>query len=256
MTVPPPSPPPPEAPAEAHSADGSAPRATPAASCARPKADAENTFKISGSAYKLTRLRSLHHGTCLLSSPNLPRIGGFLRSPAEPFIKGRGVESVRSRIRNVGVDDTRTFEDAVVREFGKMYGEFDVRAELGDKDAQEEEKIRKGMKELESREWIYGQTPLFTFSTHPSEDDPRERPQLPGNFNLTFEARHGLIQNFSLSGLPSGGGASSLSETMVNAQIWEIDDWVRRLSAGGLNGKDASTIGEWLNSLLGKKGYE
>ncbi|WDK10505.1 lipoate-protein ligase A [Colletotrichum graminicola] len=181
MTVPPPSPPPPEAPAEAHSADGSAPRATPAASCARPKADAENTFKISGSAYKLTRLRSLHHGTCLLSSPNLPRIGGFLRSPAEPFIKGRGVESVRSRIRNVGVDDTRTFEDAVVREFGKMYGEFDVRAELGDKDAQEEEKIRKGMKELESREWIYGQTPLFTFSTHPSEDDPRERPQLPGN---------------------------------------------------------------------------
>ncbi|KAK1596685.1 uncharacterized protein LY79DRAFT_509292, partial [Colletotrichum navitas] len=134
----------------------------------------------------------------------------------------------------------------------------------------------------QSREWIYGQTPLFTFSTHPSEDDPRERPQLPGNvsellscppeitippasctpvsdplqFNLTFEARHGLIQKFSLSGLPSGGGASSLSETMVNAQIWEIDDWVRRLSAGGLNGKDASTIGEWLNSLLGKKENE
>ncbi|KAK2046685.1 hypothetical protein LZ31DRAFT_552140 [Colletotrichum somersetense] len=251
MTVPPPSPS--GTPAETQSADGSASSATPAASCARPKADAENTFKISGSAYKLTRLRSLHHGTCLLSSPNLPRIGGFLRSPAEPFIKGRGVESVRSRIRNVGVDDTRMFEDAVVKEFGKMYGDFDVRAELGDEDAQGEEKIRKGMRELESREWIYGQTPLFTFSTHPSEDDPRERPQLPGNFNLTFEARHGLIQKFSLSGLPSGGGASSLSETMINAQIWEIDDWVRRLSAGGLNGKDSSTIGEWLNSLLGKK---
>ncbi|KAK1596684.1 lipoyltransferase [Colletotrichum navitas] len=147
MTVPPLSPS--KAPAEMQSADGSASRATPAASCARPKADAENTFKISGSAYKLTRLRSLHHGTCLLSSPNLPRIGGFLRSPAEPFIKGRGVESVRSRIRNVGVDDTRTFEDAVVREFGNMYGEFDVRAELGDKDVQGEEKIQKGMGELE-----------------------------------------------------------------------------------------------------------
>ncbi|KAK1988339.1 lipoyltransferase [Colletotrichum cereale] len=149
ITVPPPSPA--GVPSEIRSADGSATGASPAASCARPKADAENTFKISGSAYKLTRLRSLHHGTCLLSSPNLPRIGGFLRSPAEPFIKGRGVESVRSRVRNVGVADTKAFEDAVVREFGKMYGEFDVRAELGDEDAQGEEKIRKGISELEVR---------------------------------------------------------------------------------------------------------
>ncbi|GKT87702.1 lipoate-protein ligase A [Colletotrichum tofieldiae] len=213
----------------------------------------QNTFKISGSAYKLTRLRSLHHGTCLLSSPNLPRIGSFLRSPAEPFIKARGVESVRSRIRNVGVTDTKTFEDAVVKEFGKMYGEFDVQAELGDKDAQGEEKIQKGLRELESRDWIYGQTPLFTFATHPSDDDSRERPHLPGNFNLTFEARHGLIQKFSLSGLSSGGEVNSLAESMVNSQIWEIDDWTQRLRAGGLNGKDAATIGEWLNSLLGKK---
>lgn len=147
MTVPPPSSP--GAPVKTQSANDVA----SAASCAKPKVNAENTFKISGSAYKLTRLRSLHHGTCLLSSPNLPRIGGFLRSPAEPFIKARGVESVRSRIRNVGVADTKTFEDAVVKEFGKMYGEFDVQAELGDEDAQGEEKIQKGVKELEVR-WI------------------------------------------------------------------------------------------------------
>ncbi|KAJ0158687.1 putative lipoate-protein ligase A [Colletotrichum tanaceti] len=147
MTLPPPSAP--GALAETKPADDAAPGTSPAASCTKPKVNAENTFKISGSAYKLTRLRSLHHGTCLLSSPNLARIGSFLRSPAEPFIKGRGVESVRSRIRNVGVADTKTFEDAVVKEFGKMYGDFDVRAELGDEDAQGEEKIRKGMTELE-----------------------------------------------------------------------------------------------------------
>ncbi|GJC83646.1 putative lipoate-protein ligase A [Colletotrichum liriopes] len=251
MTLPPPTSS--EAPAKADSARGTTSAASSAASCAKPKVNAENTFKISGSAYKLTRLRSLHHGTCLLSSPNLPRIGSFLRSPAEPFIKARGVESVRSRIRNVGVTDTKTFEDAVVKEFGKMYGEFDVQAELGDKDAQGEEKIQKGLRELESRDWIYGQTPLFTFATHPSEDDSRERPHLPGNFNLTLEARHGLIQKFSLSGLSSGGEANSLAESMVNSQIWEIDDWTQRLRAGGLNGKDAATIGEWLNSLLGTK---
>ncbi|KAJ0142373.1 hypothetical protein CTA2_1415 [Colletotrichum tanaceti] len=72
-------------------------------------------------------------------------------------------------------------------------------------------------------------------------------------FNLAFEARHGLVQKFSLSGLSSGEDASSLSESMVNARIWEVGDWVERLRAGGLNGKEASSIGKWLNSLLGTR---
>ncbi|KAF0322318.1 putative lipoate-protein ligase A [Colletotrichum asianum] len=224
----------------------------PLSSCTgKPLANAENTYKISGSAYKLTRLRSLHHGTCLLSSPNLPRIGSFLRSPAEPFIKARGVESVRSRIRNVGVEDTKKFEAAVVEEFGKMYGAFDVEARLGE-EAGQVESVKKGIKELESREWIYGQTPLFTFSTHPSEDDDRERPELPGKFKLSFESRHGLIQQFALEGL-SSAQPQTLSESMINSQIWDIDDWTRRLRDGGLDAGDASTVGPWLNSLLGKR---
>lgn len=81
----------------------------------------QKPFKISGSAYKLTRLRSLHHGTCLLSSPNLDAISKFLRSPAKPFIKARGVDSVSSRITNVGLQNA-LFEDAVVQEFFSMYG--------------------------------------------------------------------------------------------------------------------------------------
>lgn len=58
-------------------------------------------LKVSGSAYKLTRLRSLHHGTCLLNSWNIDSISEYLRSPARPFLKARGVESVRSPIGNV-----------------------------------------------------------------------------------------------------------------------------------------------------------
>ncbi|KAI8223847.1 putative lipoate-protein ligase A [Colletotrichum sp. SAR 10_86] len=208
----------------------------PLSSCTgKPLANAENTYKISGSAYKLTRLRSLHHGTCLLSSPNLPRIGSFLRSPAEPFIKARGVESVRSRIRNVGVEDTKKFEQAVVEEFGTMYASSQLTAFT-----------------LQSREWIYGQTPLFTFSTHPSEEDDRKRPELPGKFKLSFESRHGLIQQFALEGL-SSAQPQTLSESMINSQIWEIDDWAQQLRDGGLDAGDASTVGPWLNSLLGKR---
>lgn len=52
--------------------------------------DSIKTFKISGSAYKLTRTRSLHHGTCLLSSPHLHLLSQLLRSPAAPYIKRAG----------------------------------------------------------------------------------------------------------------------------------------------------------------------
>lgn len=77
-------------------------------------------LKVSGSAYKLTRLRSLHHGTCLLNSRNLGSIGRFLRSPAKEFIKARGVDSVSSPITNVEVQNG-DFEQAVIEEFGEMY---------------------------------------------------------------------------------------------------------------------------------------
>ncbi|WXC55942.1 hypothetical protein SNK03_001886 [Fusarium graminearum] len=138
--------------------------------------DPIGTYKISGSAYKLTRLRSLHHGTCLLRSPNLKNISGMLRSPAEPFIKTRGVDSVRSPVRNAGIENA-AFEGAVLEEFARMYGDAQVREEISDK-VRELDVIRKGYDELQSRDWIYGQTPRFTFSSYPYAEDPRERPQL------------------------------------------------------------------------------
>ena len=82
--------------------------------------DGPPALKVSGSAYKLTRGRALHHGTCLLQSPNLKYIGQFLRSPARPYIKARGVESVSSPITNIGLSNT-DFTNAVLEEFGEMY---------------------------------------------------------------------------------------------------------------------------------------
>lgn len=104
------------------------------------------TYKISGSAYKLTRLRSLHHGTCLLSSPNLASIGQYLRSPAAPYITARGVESVRSKISNVGLEN-RDFEEAVVAEFGSMYGNMDAEF-IDENEALQNEVVQKGYKEI------------------------------------------------------------------------------------------------------------
>ena len=80
-------------------------------------------LKVSGSAYKLTRQRALHHGTCLLTSPNLSRISQLLNSPARPFFKARGVDSVRSPIGNISNELTagksvrQTFERELIKAF-------------------------------------------------------------------------------------------------------------------------------------------
>lgn len=149
------------------------------------------TFKISGSAYKLTRLRSLHHGTCLLSSPHLAQIGRYLRAPAAPYLKARGVESVRSPIRNVGVA-TEAFMEGVTREFVDMYGRPDVQVALGRTEGDDDdggagsvvggggggdfahEQIQKGYRELTVRSnfllllfFFFGFSPCFGMSLFP-----------------------------------------------------------------------------------------
>lgn len=209
-------------------------------------------FKVSGSAYKLTRLRSLHHGTCLLSSPNLADIGRLLRSPAEPYVKARGVESVRSRIRNVGLG-TEEFMEAVVGEFRAMYGAPDVQVAMGENGEAPDfvhEEIQKGRRELMSREWIYNQTPLFTFSTHASEDDPRERPPLPqdipDDFRATITSRHGQIQQADISGFDGS--------TLEGHDIHGITDWRQVLEAGGQAASNA--VGTWLNHIFGVRNSE
>lgn len=204
-------------------------------------------FKVSGSAYKLTRPRSLHHGTCLLDSPNLADIGRLLRSPAEPYVRARGVESVRSPVRNVGLSNG-AFVEAVKAEFAAMYGSPDVEVDMagarGDPDFAHVQ-IEKGYRELTSRDWIYNQTPQFTFSTHPTEGDPRERPPPPAGVPKDFRAklivRHGQIQEADLSGLD---GRSLEGQTLHT-----ITDW--RQVLGTENSTALEHVGRWFNELFG-----
>lgn len=77
-------------------------------------------LKVSGSAYKLTRARALHHATTLLASPNLHIIPQYLRSPAKKHIQAKGVESVSSPVGNIGLDMT-LFQKRLQEEFAAMY---------------------------------------------------------------------------------------------------------------------------------------
>ncbi|CAG1964241.1 unnamed protein product [Fusarium graminearum] len=210
--------------------------------------DPIGTYKISGSAYKLTRLRSLHHGTCLLRSPNLKNISGMLRSPAEPFIKTRGVDSVRSPVRNVGIENA-AFEGAVLEEFARMYGDAQVREEISDK-VRELDVIRKGYDELQSRDWIYGQTPRFTFSSYPYAEDPRERPQLDFDTKLRFDARHGVVEKFTAQGASSATEQGDLS-ALASSSIYDVSSWTAQLSQAGISDGEAVKFGSWMDNVLG-----
>ncbi|KAM7206397.1 Biotin/lipoate A/B protein ligase [Naviculisporaceae sp. PSN 640] len=225
----------------------------------------KSTYKISGSAYKLTRQRSLHHGTCLLSSPFLKSISGILRSPAAGYIKARGVESVRSPVRNVGIGNDE-FISAVVDQFRGMYGGHEISESdmlVHEESALQVPNIKKGLDELTSHEWIYGQTPLFTFSTHPTEDDPRPRPPLPEglpeDLQITFSARHGQIQEASISGLFSPSHAElhdQVVDELFKHKLHTITNWEDIIlppsvkSAAPEDHLAARNVARWLESIF------
>ncbi|KAL7943743.1 hypothetical protein V8C42DRAFT_328338 [Trichoderma barbatum] len=213
-----------------------------------PKAEAE-TYKISGSAYKLTRLRSLHHGTCLLRSPNLSSISGLLRSPAQGYLDARGVDSVRRPVKNIDVGNDE-FKDAVMSEFESMYGDVHFRGEFDDTALQVDE-IRRGYEELQSKSWIWGQTPRFTFSTHPTQEDPRPRPELPFDLNMNLLAKHGVIEEMNITHSDGAAIDALDASTFHGASVWEVDDWAESLTRAGLGSGLSNEAGAWLNGMLG-----
>ncbi|OQE25526.1 hypothetical protein PENSTE_c006G09775 [Penicillium steckii] len=252
------------------------------------------TRKISGSAFKLTRHRALHHGTCLLDSPNIHDLGRFLRSPARGFILAKGVESVRSPVGNVSRAMADTFfsmqgvMDNVIEEFVRLYGVHSdallrarraralepeifagdswVSGTVGEAQGEQEPAIGKGIAELRSLDWKYTQTPQFTFSTYPIEDDPRERPPLPSSLPSSTRAflrvKHGAIieSDISVSSDESLASeqASRVHQVLNGQKLHEItcDRWIEMLQQGfaGTDGADefiVEDLARYLGNMLG-----
>ncbi|CRG85342.1 lipoate-protein ligase A [Talaromyces islandicus] len=195
---------------------------------------APQALKISGSAYKLTRSRALHHGTCLLDSPNVHNLGAFLRSPARPYILAKGVGSVRSPVGNVSaalIDSAPPFSmegviSSIIDEFARLYQVVDeVLTQTRNNTQKDEEQLRVGddwvagtvgeglvreipeiqiiTSTLHSLDFKFLQTPEFTFSTFPTDADPRERPPLPSSLphstRVSIRAKKGSIVEASIS---------------------------------------------------------
>lgn len=200
-------------------------------------------LKVSGSAYKLTRNRALHHGTCLLSSPNLNVIPHYLHSPAKPFITARGVESVSSPVSNVLLDN-EDFITAVQSYFGKQYDEHGtVQSEELGKDLVQIKLIADGVRELKSLDWTYLQTPQFTLSNRLDTDAP---------VDLELTVRHGTITAAAVrSRDDSATGFAFDVDKMTETKLHCISSWNEVFeSQASLPLFQRSYLEQWMQRIL------
>ncbi|KAF2158602.1 hypothetical protein M409DRAFT_71547 [Zasmidium cellare ATCC 36951] len=204
--------------------------------------DTPKPLKVSGSAYKLTRNRALHHGTCLLSSPNLNIIPDYLHSPAKPFITARGVESVSSPVGNILLSNA-DFIRAVQARFAKHYEQQSLDTIDVEDEWLEISSVRKGYDELQSLEWKYLQTPQFTIST---------KEQVEG-VNMELTVRYGAITNGSIT-FNNGGSTSTfeLPGAVVGLKLHELSSWEGDFCSPleGLGPVEKMKLANWLHKML------
>lgn len=197
-------------------------------------------LKVSGSAYKLTRNRALHHGTCLLSSPNLNVIPHYLHSPAKPFIKARGVESVSSPVSNVLLEN-KDFIGAVQHHFARQYNApTELASEILDEELLASGPVSYGFEELKSLDWTYLQTPQFTISNGADE-------AAAVNFELTV--RHGVVTESALHPRrEETADTSSRIEGLRGKKLHEVTSWAETLEDVSLSASEKAYLAKWLQN--------
>ncbi|KAF8312232.1 Lipoyltransferase and lipoate-protein ligase [Clavulina sp. PMI_390] len=154
-------------------------------------------FKIS-SAYKISTRRAYHHGTMLLNA-QLGTLGAVLHNEKHN-LQAKGVASVRSEVRNLSVWNPSIthdlFVEAVKKEFQALYteGRELETLRLSEETEASNDHILKGMEELKSWDWMYGQTPALTNKLTKEFDW--------GTIEVHIGAKKGLITDCTITHQP------------------------------------------------------
>lgn len=193
-------------------------------------------YKASGSAFKLTRGRALHHGTLLHSSPNVGQasegdvhtstFSTLLSSPAKAYLMAKGVGSVRSPVHNLfHVKDANQrwqlasdMETALRNVFRSLYKEHNAPCVVvGDEDCQRDvnKDICDDVQEMTTDEWRFCQTPTFEYgSTHGD-----------GNVKLKFEVNHGIIKSSQANTTDKSLASMDAFACLEGKKLHEVQSW-------------------------------
>lgn len=202
--------------------------------------------KVSGSAFKMIRERAYGHGTMLLDA-DVGRIKGLLRSPAKDWLIAKGVESVRSPVTNLKINETEVIS-CLEEEFESKFGIKGIQV-VTEEEIKSVESIRKGSEELQSKEWLLSQSPRFTFKI----------PLVNFTGNLVVEVFKGKVEKVNFEGpketqgsegdLPiDGPGLSSVLFESIQNNYFCGQMLQSALLCAGLEGE-----AEWVQSVLGDR---
>lgn len=191
--------------------------------------------KVSGSAYKLVNKRAYHHGTMLLSA-SLGSLGSSLRNDRGELLVTKGVASVPAPVANLSdaFPDRKAslthdvFTKAVVAEFHRTYPSSNSNTSFISVDEsflnlpelnEGKWKLGENFAELQSWQWVFGQTPEFTHRV--SLHDASQMGKGWGSFSIDIHSKEGI-----------------LLDAMADARFDDagVEREVRRL-VGGLKGR-------------------
>ncbi|KAJ8588917.1 Lipoyltransferase and lipoate-protein ligase [Rhizopogon salebrosus TDB-379] len=192
--------------------------------------------KASGSAYKIMSGRAYHHGTMLITT-KLETLGDLLRVNKDTMIT-KGVASVRSPVCNLAQFSKTvshdTFVAAVVDSFKAEYGIHDEPRIVDDTDDLARiEYIQRGMTELPSWDWAFGQTPEFEYTVTGSFTW--------GDVTAHIHARHGVILSCTLRGLDS-----ELGKALEGKRYGFVEDEELGVDVSG----EAAVVWAWLKEEM------
>ncbi|TFK66215.1 Lipoyltransferase and lipoate-protein ligase [Pluteus cervinus] len=200
---------------------------------------------VSGSAYKIVNKRAYHHGTMLIST-QLDTLGDLLRTSKDTMVT-RGVASVRSPVCNLQQHNPNvtheTFTQSVIRAFQEEYQVNTQPCTITESEGLLNlDYIKKGMLELPTWGWGYGQTPEFTYTLETNFSW--------GNVIAEIKARHGIIQTCGLQ-IASNSLDKSSTEDLVN----QIEHKLVNQRYGEIEGQDSnlgpqSEVMQWLSRMM------
>lgn len=178
--------------------------------------------KVSGSAYKLVNKRAYHHGTMLLSA-SLGSLGSSLRNDRGELLVTKGVASVPAPVANLtdafpdrkAMLSHEVFVQSVVAEFHRTYSSTVSQGEGASKAVEVDEssiakpelnqgrwKLSDNFDELQSWEWVFGQTPEFTHrvSMHDASeiDATAQEGKGWGPFSVEIHSKGGIVLSAKL----------------------------------------------------------
>ncbi|KAI0722647.1 Lipoyltransferase and lipoate-protein ligase [Earliella scabrosa] len=198
------------------------------------------------SAYKIVKDRAYHHGTMLIST-RLDTLGELLRS-GKDTMETRGVASVRSPVCNLQQHHANVthdeFVDAVVDAFRKEYDVHEEVQTVRSEDVQNIDYIRRGMDELKTWDWTFGQTPEFIYKV--------ERSFPWGVVSAELRSKHGILLHCSMG--CSEDVDESVKEILAllvlkleGQRYGRVDEGVGRLVEGD---ERAASVWEWLKEEM------